>query len=219
MEQDSPKPAYSTYVFDCDGVVLNSNELKTLSFREAALPYGEDIADALAEYHVKHRSGTRFEKFRYLLEELVPPGTKGPDYDQLLELFADAVWSRLLACDVEPGLADLRKRTAGARWLIVSGGAEAELRKLFPLRGIAEYFDGGIFGSPHDKGAILAREIANGNIAGPALFIGDSACDYDAASAAGLDFAFATWWSGETGWPAYVASRGIPAVSGLSQIT
>lgn len=216
--QNKFTPAYSTYVFDCDGVVLDSNNLKTLSFREAALPYGQAVADALVDYHVRHRGVTRFEKFHYLLEELVPHGAEGPDYDQLLERYADAVWNQLLACDVEPGLADLRKRTAGARWLIVSGGAQTELRRLFPLRGIADYFDGGIFGSPQDKDEILAREIANGNISGPTLFIGDSPYDYQAATAAGLDFTFATWWTGETDWPAFVARHGISTVSDLSQI-
>jgi len=113
----------------------------------------------------------------------------------------------------------LRKRTAGSRWLIVSGGAQTELRKLFPLRGIADYFDGGIFGSPQNKDEILAREIASGNIAGPTLFIGDSPYDYQAATGAGLDFTFATWWTGEADWPDFVARHGISAISELSQIT
>jgi len=75
--QENPTPAYRTYVFDCDGVVLDSNNLKTLSFREAALPYGEDVADALVEYHVRHRGVTRFEKFRTCSKNLclvVPRG-------------------------------------------------------------------------------------------------------------------------------------------------
>lgn len=210
---------YQTYVFDCDGVVLDSNHLKTASFREVALSYGEEVADALEAYHIQNRSVTRFAKFRYLLDELVPQGAAGPDYDQLLELYADAVWRQLLACGVEPGLADLRRRTKGSRWLIVSGGAEEELRALFPLRGIDHYFDSGIFGSPQDKEEILAREMASGNIAGRTLFIGDSPQDYRAATGAGLDFAFATWWTGESDWPKFVAEHGILAINDLSQIS
>lgn len=55
--------------------------------------------------------------------------------------------------------------------LIVSGGDQAELRDVFSQRGISEWFDGGIFGSPDSKDEILARELANGNIDQPALFV------------------------------------------------
>ncbi len=44
---------YKSLIFDCDGVVLNSNKAKTEAFYKAALPYGEQAASALVEY--RHR--------------------------------------------------------------------------------------------------------------------------------------------------------------------
>ena len=35
---------YASLVFDCDGVVLNSNKVKTEAFYQAVLPYGEAAA-------------------------------------------------------------------------------------------------------------------------------------------------------------------------------
>lgn len=102
--------------------------------------------------------------------------------------------------EVAPGLAALRKHARDARWLIVSGGAQAELRDVFAQRRITDWFDGGIFGSPDTKDEILARELASGNIQRPALFIGDSKYDYQAASAAGLDFVFLSGWSEVADW-------------------
>ena len=50
-------------VFDCDGVVLNSNKLKTQAFYNAALPYGEKAAIALVSYHIKNGGISRNHKF------------------------------------------------------------------------------------------------------------------------------------------------------------
>ena len=168
---------YETLVFDCDGVVLDSNKVKTQAFYQAALPYGEPAAQALVQYHVAHGGVSRYKKFAHFLDVLVPEHsntTNGPDLDALLAAYAAAVQQGLLQCKMAEGLAELRAATSNARWLIVSGGDQAELRTVFARRGIAEWFDGGIFGSPDTKDEILARELANGNIRGRALFIGDS---------------------------------------------
>lgn len=63
-----------------------------------------------------------------------------------------------------PGLEALRQQTSDAHWLVVSGGDHEELRDVFAWRGIAEWFNGGIFGSPDTKDEIVARELGSGNI-------------------------------------------------------
>ena len=85
--------------------------------------------------------------------------------------------------------------TARANWLIVSGGDQQELREVFAARDLAKYFQGGIFGSPDTKDTILTRELENGTITRPALFLGDSKYDYQAATTAELDFVFLTQWT------------------------
>lgn len=190
--------SYATLVFDCDGVVLNSNKVKTKAFYQAALPYGKDAAEAMVDYHVAHGGISRYKKFAYFVERIVPdiaPRANGPDLDTLLMRYADEVRQGLLTCEVAEGLSLLRKQTLNARWLIVSGGDQAELRDVFKRRGLADMFDGGIFGSPDAKEVILEREIAKSNIQFPALFIGDSKYDHQAASQAGLDFLFLTNWT------------------------
>lgn len=210
---------YRTYVFDCDGVILDSNRLKTDAFRTAALPYGETAAQALVDYHIANGGISRFVKFRHFLDFIVAEGARGPDMDMLLATYADAVAEGLLNCAIAHGLAELRASTAGARWMIVSGGSQEELRAVFAERGIAEWFDGGIFGSPDTKDEILAREIADDTIEMPALFIGDSTYDWRAASGAGLDFVFATWWTEVTDWPAFVERENLPTIGSIEELT
>lgn len=80
-------------------------------------------------------------------------------------------------------------------------------------RGIADWFDGGIFGNPDLKPEILAREIANGNIQHPAIFLGDSQYDYQCAKAAGLDFVCIHSWTEVADWERFIADEGIVSVA------
>ena len=185
---------YQTLVFDCDGVVLNSNKVKTEAFYKAALPYGEAAAQQLVDYHVARGGISRYKKFDWFVQNVVADQS-GPDLEQLLAAYAAEVRQGLLQCEVAEGLAQLRENTSQANWLIVSGGDQQELREIFAERGLAEFFDGGIFGSPDNKHEILARELATFNIKRPALFLGDSKYDLDAAQQAELDFAYVSGWS------------------------
>lgn len=209
---------YQTYVFDCDGVVLDSNPLKTEAFRKVGLPYGKQAAQQLVDHHIANGGISRFTKFRYFLDQIVPAGSSGPSFDELLVNYTAAVREALTTCTLAPGLEQLREQTRGSRWLIVSGGSQEELRDVFTKRGIADWFDGGIFGSPDNKDQILSREMACGNITGRTLFIGDSTYDYQAARNAGLDFVFASYWTEVADWKAFTQSNNIQLINGINEI-
>lgn len=218
----TPNPAsYATLVFDCDGVVLDSNKVKTQAFYNAALPYGEAAAQALVDYHVANGGISRYRKFEYFLDTLVARharDTDGPGLQSLLNAYAEAVRHGLLNCAVTPGLAQLREATPDARWLIVSGGDQAELREVFAQRGLAQMFDGGIFGSPASKDEILSAQLATGNIRPRALFIGDSRYDHVASATAGLDFLFVSRWTEFPGWQAYCQENALTCIQAIENL-
>lgn len=213
-----PIEQYSVLVFDCDGVVLNSNKLKAEAFYQAALPYGEGAAQALLFYHIENGGVSRYQKFSYFLNNIVE-GQFGPSLDALLRTYGGLIKEGMLSCQIESGLYALRERTPAARWLIVSGGDENELRGIFTNRGLANLFDGGIYGSPATKHEILARERASGNISGNAVFLGDSRYDHAAATRAGLDFIFISQWSEFENWKSYFQEHPVMCVSSLSELT
>ena len=172
---------------------------------------------------------SRYKEFAYFVEQIAPnfvpsyakqrnSAEQSPDLETLLQAYACYVRERLLSCDLALGLEALREQTPNARWLIVSGGDQAELRDVFANRGIVEWFDGGSFGSPDTKDEILARELASGNIQQPALFLGDSKYDYQAASAAGLDFVFLSGWSEVTDWEAWASVHGLVYVNSVQSL-
>jgi phosphoglycolate phosphatase-like HAD superfamily hydrolase len=209
---------YKSLIFDCDGVVLNSNKVKTRAFYEAALPYGEAAASALVDHHVANGGVSRYRKFAHFLSRIVPQGADGPGLDELLKVYASKVREGLMACEADSGLIDLRELTPSTRWFIVSGGDQAELREVFSERGLDHLFDGGIFGSPNSKDEILSRELQAGRIMKPGLFIGDSRYDHEASGCAGLDFVFVRQWTEFYGWKAYCENHKLEVAASLRDL-
>ncbi|MGE6512608.1 HAD family hydrolase [Vreelandella aquamarina] len=212
---------YTALVFDCDGVVLDSNKVKTEAFYQATLPFGKAAAQAMVDYHIANGGISRYKKFAYFLEHIAlthATNRKSLSLEELLKAYASHVYRGLLSCDVAPGLELLRQKTPDARWLIVSGGDQVELRDVFTQRGIATWFDGGVFGSPDTKDEILARELASANIQKPALFLGDSKYDFQAATNAGLEFVFLSDWSEVAGWEHWTAMEGIHTRNSIKEL-
>lgn len=208
---------YKTLVFDCDGVVLDSNQLKTEAYYRVAVGFGanHEQARALVDYHVRLGGISRFIKFRYFLDEIMHQPVTEESLAVLLESFAEEIHRGLLSCEMAPGLMELREATKDARWMLVSGGDQTELRSLFAERGIDELFDAGIFGSPDNKDIILDREVKNGNLAKPALFFGDSRYDHEASTQAGLDFIFVSYWTELQNWQSYCRDNQIIVIERL----
>ncbi|MCX8518608.1 MAG: HAD hydrolase-like protein [Methylophilaceae bacterium] len=202
---------YNTLVFDCDGVLINSNTIKTQAYFDTAKTLGASDADATAlmTYHIQLGGISRYHKFDYYLREILHQAVSAPALDALLTTFTQQLEHGLLNCELAIGLDRLRACTRHLRWMMVSGGDERELNWLFTQRGIATWFDGGIFGSPANKHEILQRERRRGNLVLPALFIGDSKYDFEAASNAGIDFVFLSAWSEVDNWQDYCAKQGI----------
>ena len=211
---------YKTLVFDCDGVVLNSNQLKIQAYFDVALKHGADKkqAQALVDHHIKLGGVSRYPKFEYFLREIVKVSVTDAATQSLLDDFGHEVKRRLSDCEIASGLLDLRKATSDARWMIISGGDQIELREIFIERGLDDLFNAGIFGSPDNKDEILARELARGNITVPALFLGDSRYDHVASVRAGLDFIFLSDWTDFEGWQEYCNANHIPVLSGVSAL-
>jgi len=206
---------YTTLIFDCDGVVLDSNNVKTTAFYNVALPYGTNAAEALVDYHLENGGISRYVKFAYFLKNIVKTNAKETKLNILLHDYSCEVKDGLLSCQISPGLEKLRQSTK-SKWLIVSGGDQNELRSIFVQRNLEGYFNGGIFGSPDTKYAILSRELRSGNIKPPALFIGDSKYDYLAAKSANIDFIFTYDWTEVCDWREFCKEQELNFVGNIS---
>lgn len=211
---------YKTIVFDCDGVILDSNPLKIQAYYDTAihLGYSDDQAQALVKYHIALGGISRYHKFEHFLREIVGGPVDAGALEALIARFSYEVKQALIHCEMAEGLHALRDATPQASWMLVSGGDQAEKREVFAARDIAMLFDAGIFGSPDYKVDILRREASEGGLKLPGLFIGDSRYDHEAAVEAGLDFVFLSGWTDFEGWREYCASHNIRILERLSDL-
>ena len=209
---------YQTLIFDCDGVILNSNKIKTQAFYDVAKVYGYKPAQILKDYHVQNGGISRYKKFEYFLTNILQKPIETQELKKLLSNFSKEVKKALLTCEVAKNIKELRNKTKNTKWLIVSGGDQTELREVFKQRGLDVYFEGGIFGSPDDKDVILKNETKNRNIIGKSLFLGDSMYDYQAANTAKMDFIFISKWTEVKDWKKWICENEITNFNNIESI-
>ena len=209
---------YNTLIFDCDGVILNSNNIKSKAFYDVALPYGVKAAEELYTYHIKNNGISRYEKFRYFLTNIICKKIESDELKHLLNNFSKKVVSELLLCEITSNLKALRLITKNTKWFVVSGGDQNELRHVFQERQIEYLFDGGIFGSPDDKNKIIKREINPRSKYHPILFLGDSYYDYLVSKENKIDFIFVKKWTDFQDWQKFVEEENIDFVGQPSDL-
>ena len=214
---------YNSIVFDCDGVILDSNKTKSQSFYSVAFAYNEESASELYSYHVSNGGISRYVKFQYYIDYILPKyrGRLKKDFPSLqclLTKYSDLTFEGLMNCQMASSLDLLREQTRDSRWMIASGGDQEELRNVFKKRQIDKYFDMGIFGSPAKKMDILQSSIEKNLIMLPAIMIGDSKYDFLSAESAGLDFLFVSDWTELDDWQSFLVDNNLPSIGSLSQL-
>ena len=210
---------YSTLVFDCDGVILNSNFQKIEAYRNAAIIFGAETheAEALVKYHIELTGISRNIKFHYFLETIMGRKATEDDMNFLINSLNNEVISLLKNCEITSGLEELKKQTQGKTWMIASGGDQEELRFLFSDKKIDHLFDGGIFGSPKSKHEIIESHIS-GDTFHPALFLGDSLYDIETAKKYNLDFIFVSDWTDLENWESICKSYNVESIKTVSDL-
>ena len=209
----------NSIIFDCDGVILNSNQLKTKAYFKAAYSsYGNELASSLTTYLTNNTGKPRGYFIDYFLKNIVPPNIPGLGYEELFNAVTLEIHKGLMECEISPCLFNLREKTTDIKWFVASGGAEKELKHVFKERSLFDLFDGGIYGGPMTKDEILSSLINKKHIKFPALLLGDSKYDYEAASRAKLDFLFVTGWSEFKDWRNYCHSNQILSIKSLCDL-
>ena len=214
---------YKSLIFDCDGVILNSNQIKTDAFRKVLKKYNKNAVDEFINYHRNNGGISRYTKIEKFLKNILPKYIENREFNEdelsmLLKSYSNQCKESLLKCEVTKELSILRRVSVHIPWLIVSGGDQLELREVFTKRGLTSFFNGGIFGSPEKKIDILKREIANGIIKFPALMIGDSKLDHIAAKSNNIDFLFVYKWTDFKSYNDYCICNSIKTIESVSDI-
>jgi phosphoglycolate phosphatase-like HAD superfamily hydrolase len=175
--------AWQAIIFDFDGVVVESGEIKTQAFGDLYRSYGETVMTAVMQYHSLHGGMSRYHKFRHFQEHLLekPPLTQDEERE-LDRRFSDLVVEAVIASDAVPGATELiRKEATRIPLFVASGTPEAELNTIVVRRGLASYFTA-VRGSPTPKQKLIADILSNHTLLPErVLMIGDALIDYQSA--------------------------------------
>lgn len=177
-------------VFDFDGVILESAEVKTDAFVELYAAHGPDVVAAVRAHHLANLGISRFKKFAWIAEHVLRVPLAEAESAALGVRFSDLALAKVLAAPFVPG-AEAALAAVGALGLpmfVASGTPGDELRMIVERRGLAGWFRE-VHGAPREKPEVLRDVMArHGLVPEAVLFIGDGMSDYKASRAAGTHF-------------------------------
>ena len=208
---------FNTFIFDCDGVILNSNRVKSEAFRKAVIDYGNIEANELVRYNEEYGGISRKDKIRHFFENILKVRDFEDEAESVLDKFSEIVKSELGSCELSGSIVDLRSKYKKTRWFVVSGGDEMEIEDALRNRGIIHFFEK-IYGGPKKKAEIFESMKMNGDITFPAIYFGDSKYDYQSADGAGLSFLFVSGWTDFHDWKGYCEVKGVQSVESLEDL-
>ena len=174
-------------VFDFDGTLVDSNEIKRRGFDFAFAAYPDRLAEIRA-YCYGFNHTVRGEKFRHVTERIL--GLEyTPELEKLFhERFADFTTESIVAAPEIPGAAAFVRSLAALRPALLSSTPTAILLQILDRRGWRSLFPT-VQGAPVDKREWLRDfQDALGCRPEEVLFFGDTDEDANAGREAGCTF-------------------------------
>ena len=177
-------------VWDFDGVILFSNEVREAGFVSIFEDYDKELIEKLLDFHRTNGGLSRYVKIRYFFEELLNQPISDEQVEDLAGKFSEIMKSKLSDTNyLNPDWLNFMKvHHSSFTHHIASGSDEVELRGLCKSLGIEHYFIS-IHGSPTPKNTLVS-EIMNQNRYSTknVVLIGDAINDFEAASVNSIQF-------------------------------
>lgn len=169
-------------VFDFDGVIVESTEIKTEAFKELFSQFPDQLG-AIIRHHKENEGVSRYKKFKFIHEKLLNIPYSPEIEKELDQKFKKSVLDRIKKCPfVKGALEFIEDYCAKYPLYIVSGTPDDELKEIVNERWLTKYFTS-VFGSKKTKSECLDMIIDREQIQpGALLFIGDALSDYHAAA-------------------------------------
>jgi phosphoglycolate phosphatase-like HAD superfamily hydrolase len=180
---------YDVYIFDCDGVILDSNQLKIDAMRAAlssVVSDGEKIEKCI-DYFRNNFGKSRFHHIEVFVDDFLGFDKKntGSMSEILLNAYSSKCKTLYLSAELTPGFIEFIDGLNGPKY-VASGSEQGELRDVFRKRGLDIYFEQ-VFGSPVRKPKLIS-DILSIESTNKAVMFGDALSDLDAAIDNGISF-------------------------------
>ena len=192
---------FKYYIFDFDGVIVDSVNIKTQAFKELYRPFGNDIESLVAQHHLSHGGLSRFDKIAHYHQVFLNKKLSKDEIEALASKFSSIVYEKVIKAKFIKGSLDFLKKlkSESKHLFIISGTPEEEIRLIIMNRGLDVYFEE-ILGSPGSKNDNLVYLIKKFGInPSLALYFGDSQEDQKAACFSEIDFVPINYFEKSTG--------------------
>lgn len=176
-------------IFDFDGVIVESADIKTNAFRKLFEREHSDKVDLIVNYHLQNMGISRYIKFRHIYKNILGlPLPKGLE-DELGEKFSRIALTEVLNAPFVPGAVEfLRENHERYSLFVASGTPHEELCHVIKERGLLKYFSE-VRGSPPGKSEIISDILRRHVLStDKVVFVGDAESDLLAAQQTGLHF-------------------------------
>ena len=97
---------YNFLVFDCDGVILDSNRIKTDGFKFALAKYPVEKVEQLISFHQTKGGISRYEKFEYFFKKILGLDDFESNYQNSLLKFSSYMDKELFKVNLVEGVED-----------------------------------------------------------------------------------------------------------------
>lgn len=180
--------AIKAVIFDFDGVLVESVDIKTEAFAELFKGYPAQVEE-VCRYHKINGGISRQRKFRHIYKNILKKPLSKEKFDELCMRFHALVVDRVVHARFVAGAQRLLESFLGRyRMFVASGTPQEEMDEVIERRNLKKYFDG-VFGSPLTKEKIIKKIMTDNKLkAGELVFVGDSVNDLNAAKKAFVRF-------------------------------
>ncbi len=187
---------YENIIFDCDGVILDSNKVKTDAFIKLFENYPKGKIKKLVDYHKKYGGISRYNKISYFFNNLLKENISEINLNILAKKYGKISFDGLKKSNFIPGLLNILifLKNNKKKLFVVSGSDENDLIKILKYKNINEYFEI-IKGSPKNKKDNLIDIIPNLLDRKKSVYIGDSEYDFITSQNLGIEFIFISGYS------------------------
>jgi len=213
------KKDINTVIFDCDGVLFDSNLTKTKCFEEVLKNESAETIKLFIKYHCENGGVSRHQKFIWFYRDILQVNNWLNLSEKAAERFGRLVNDAFNYIDIIPGTIKLLDdlQLSGIDCHVISGGDEIEVKMLLKKKKIDRYFQQ-ILGSPKTKNEHLKKLTSDGVLKQKVIFIGDALTDLVAAESYGFDFIFVSgytlWKEGED----VCRSKGWKVINDLNEL-
>jgi len=177
-------------LWDFDGVILDSMQVRDYGFRCIFSKYHKDLVDEFIQYHRLNGGLSRFHKIKYFYNNLLSKEISEEQIQLYADKFSSLMKTKLTNIEylIEDSIKFIKENYKIYNFYIVSGSEHNELNYLCDKLDVSKYFID-ICGSPVPKNELVNNLLKKRHCKNEeTILIGDSINDYEAAQINNIKF-------------------------------